>query len=592
MNRIYSHFNRINDISLVVISLWFLIGLFSCSKEFINPYDPATRKDEWMPRDFRLDTLGINSLHLHWQQDNRHIDGYVLQKYTNGALKEYLVFRDTIDFIDSNAVEANIEATCPEIRYEVLARAGRNRSLAAGMQTPIYMPLSTPAFAGEDIMVTDTSTSVQLNAQPTLPGESGRWTILSGTGGAFANNTQYNTKFSGLFCTQYVLRWSKQGCTDSYDDLSVAFIPEITQANAGDDQVFYNNTIQATLNANNPGVHQTGLWSVVSGEGGEFADATSPITQFTGQSCTDYVLLWSISGVCGTTSDGVNIRFDKITTAANAGNDQDLAILTTSLAANTPAAGEIGQWIILSGAGGVLSDVNSPISTFSGVAGRTYTLQWTISYSTCSYLSTDVVIIKMPLSLEGNGLTDIDGNNYTSVILGSQEWMGENLKTTRFCNGDLLLNIENNNDWIVESTAAWCNFNNNSSYAEIYGKLYNRFSVTDARNVCPCGWHVPSLSEWNVLFSYLGGSQLAGAKMKSTGTTYWNSPNTGATNESRFSALPGGFRRSDLGSFSNIGIAAHWWCATASFYIYNSYDGVTNNGAENNKGYSIRCIKD
>jgi hypothetical protein len=164
-----------------------------------------------MPRDLKLDTLGPNKVQLFWEQDNRHIDGYAVQKFTNGQSKEYLVSRDTIDFIDSNVVESNFEATCPEIKYEVLARAGRNRSLAAGMQTPIYMPLSTQAYAGEDIMVTDTLTSVQLNAQPTLPGESGRWTIVSGTGGAFENDRQHNTRFTGTPCNAYILRWTKQG---------------------------------------------------------------------------------------------------------------------------------------------------------------------------------------------------------------------------------------------------------------------------------------------------------------------------------------------------------------------------------------------
>ncbi len=840
--------------------------LSSCSKEFINPYDPATPADVWMPSNLKLDTLGPNKVQLFWEQDNRHIDGYAVQKFTNGQSKEYLVFRDTIDFIDSNVVESNVEATCPEIRYEVLARAGRNRSLAAGMQTPIYMPLSTPAYAGEDIMVTDTSTSVQLYAQPTLPGESGLWTILSGTGGAFENDHQHNSRFIGTPCNAYILRWTKQGCTETYDELNVSFYPATTTANAGSDQSFNDATTQTTLNANQPATGQAGIWTVVSGEGGVFADASSPTTQFTGQSCTAYVLKWSLSGNCFSSDDIVNISFIKATTAANAGSNQTITtdVTTVTLTANTPASGETGTWSIISGAGGSFSNSNAPNTTFTGNACTAYTLRWTIqgqcsnssddltigfaqstttanaganqtitnsattviltantpasgetgtwsiisgtggsfsntnapnatftgnectnyilqwsiqgpcststdqvsinfqqtpntanagsdqtittsatsvtlsantpasgetgtwsilsgsggsfinpneanatftgnactnyilqwSIGTCltstdqisinfqqspntanagsdqtasnltvnlaanapangvtgtwsivsgtggsfsnvtspnstftgalgqSYVlnwtliacastSFDAVVINFPFSgnaicgasdvhnssLSYSSLIDQQGNIYRTIVIGSQEWMAENLKTTIYRNGDAIANVIDNNQWTNLTSGAWCYYNNDNQYDCPYGKLYNSFAVADLRNLCPAGWHVPTDAEWTILTDYLAGLNNAGGKMKSTGTEYWLNPNIGANNESGFSGLPGGSRSTD-GLFSSTGISGLWWTNTAASttskwcrnLAYN-FNGATRLTFISNGGMSVRCLK-
>lgn len=294
-------------IFIIICILIFLIS--SCSKEFINPYDPATRKDEWMPRDFRLDTLGINSLHLHWQQDNRHIDGYVVQKYTNGALKEYLVFRDTIDFIDSNAVEATTEATCPEIRYEVLARAGRNRSDAVGMQSPIYMPLSVPAYAGEDAVITGFEPRLQLNAQVAANGEIGTWSVVSGEGGSFSDVNSAQAVFSGRPCSSYALRWSLQGCSNSSDELNVTFNQQSNTANAGPD-VSVAGTTQLVLNANAPASGETGAWTILSGNGGLLIEATQFNSSFSGLADNQYLLRWSLTGACNASADYVLVKFE------------------------------------------------------------------------------------------------------------------------------------------------------------------------------------------------------------------------------------------------------------------------------------------
>ena len=153
-------------------------------------------------------------------------------------------------------------------------------------------------------------------------------------------------------------------------------------------------------------------------------------------------------------------------------------------------------------------------------------------------------------------------------------------------------------EWAGLTTGAWSHNNNDSQYENPYGKLYNWYAVNDPRNMCPLGWHVPTDAEYTLLTAYLGGESVAGGKMKSTGTQYWQSPNTGATNESGFSGLPGGSRNND-GSFSVIGDFGAWWSSTESYPSaawyrglgYISVDADSFSGFKT-YGLSVRCLRD
>ena len=197
----------------------------------------------------------------------------------------------------------------------------------------------------------------------------------------------------------------------------------------------------------------------------------------------------------------------------------------------------------------------------------------------------------------GSGVTDIDGNMYQSIIINGQEWMAENLRTTSYANGDPIPNVTDFNQWESLTTGAWSHYDNDSQYENPYGKLYNWYTVADPGNVCPTGWHVPTDAEWTVLSDYLGGEAVAGGKMKSTGTQYWQSPNANATNESGFSGLPGGYRAND-GTFSFIGSGGGWWSSTEyvtndawARYLDYSYGDVNRDGSAKANGFSVRCLK-
>ena len=160
-------------------------------------------------------------------------------------------------------------------------------------------------------------------------------------------------------------------------------------------------------------------------------------------------------------------------------------------------------------------------------------------------------------------MTDIDGNTYQTVKIGNQWWIAENLNVTHYQNGDAIPNVTDSAAWWGLTSGAYCNYNNDAANVAVYGRLYNWYAVHDSRNIAPAGWHVPSDAEWQTLVDYLGGDPVAGGKMKEAGTTHWISPNTGATNESGFSGLPGGYRHTD-GYYYDISYSASFWTFTES----------------------------
>ena len=194
-------------------------------------------------------------------------------------------------------------------------------------------------------------------------------------------------------------------------------------------------------------------------------------------------------------------------------------------------------------------------------------------------------------------VTDIDGNIYKTVTIGTQIWMKENLRTSRYNNGDPIPEITDGAQWMNLSSGAYCNYDNNASYADTYGLLYNWYVVKDARNICPAGWHIPENNEWATLIDFLGGEEVAGGKLKEKGTTHWNSPNTDAKDTYGFRALPAGYRFGD--SFYPPGYYAIWWSLTeknnADAWIITLINTTSKSYLESSdkpSGLSIRCLKD
>jgi len=221
-----------------------------------------------------------------------------------------------------------------------------------------------------------------------------------------------------------------------------------------------------------------------------------------------------------------------------------------------------------------------------------------------------------------------NGTNWMNMIIGigsnavtnlpsittscGQTWTTQNLSVSRYRNGDLIPEVIDATQWSNLTTGAWCWYNNDSAtYAATYGRLYNWYAVNDPRGLAPIGWHVPTDAEWNKLVICIdpaadtvcqGGcsqSFIAGGAMKEAGTSHWASPNTGATNSSRFTGLPGGARYYN-GSFSDIGLNAFWWSSAVydtsnarSRLLFHNYAYVSRSSyCFKSSGFSVRLVRD
>ena len=204
-------------------------------------------------------------------------------------------------------------------------------------------------------------------------------------------------------------------------------------------------------------------------------------------------------------------------------------------------------------------------------------------------------IITLLIYENSSYIADLDDNVYSILTLGTQRWLGENLKTTKYSDGTLILNVTDSKSWQYLSSGAYCIYGNDPSKKERYGALYNGYAI-NTRKLCPTGWHVPSDDEWTILRNYVGGPSVAGGRLKQTGTSNWNWPNIGATNSFGFNAIASG-GRSNLGAFDFLGVVCCMWSSSSSNLLtvrnINFKSGALYiDNSDNTFGFSVRCTKD
>jgi uncharacterized protein (TIGR02145 family) len=225
----------------------------------------------------------------------------------------------------------------------------------------------------------------------------------------------------------------------------------------------------------------------------------------------------------------------------------------------------------------------------------------------CSQEKTEPVI---PVAQETGTVTDMDGNTYKTIKIGTQWWMAENLEVIHYQNGDTIPNVTSDTEWTNLLTGAYCHYDNSEANVTTYGRLYNWYAINDSRGIAPKGWHVPSDKEWKQLEMFFGMSPSAandighrgtdeGGKLKETGYAHWLNPNTDATNTSGFFALPGGYRSGYDGNYGSMGGNAMFWSATklsindawARYLCYNDSEVYR---FKNYKpyGFSVRLVRD
>jgi uncharacterized protein (TIGR02145 family) len=387
--------------------------------------------------------------------------------------------------------------------------------------------------------------------------------------------------------------------TESINGPAWKCYPPVTQANAGADQLNVCGNI-VTISGNTS-AGMTPAWSINSGTGGILNGNT-----FTGIRGNVYSLRYTLTNACGTTADTLQISMALPATAATAGPDQlSLKVNTAALAANTPAAGQTGRWTITtSGSGATLSNINTPTATFTKGIDSAYTLVWTIT-GPCGN-SRDTIKLLFPTNFCSQSAVSYAGESYPTVQIGTQCWLAKNLNVGTM--------IQASNQQINNSTLEKYCYNNDPANCTTYGGLYqwaeavqyqngasnssspNPAFTSNVRGICPTGWHLPSDAEWGTLGAFLGGNSVAGGALKST-SGLWQTPNTGATNSSGFSALPGGFIFNY--PFSDLGKSAIFWSTNeiSNHILIGSLSHIQSNFSRigylrGDSGFSVRCIQD
>jgi uncharacterized protein (TIGR02145 family) len=212
------------------------------------------------------------------------------------------------------------------------------------------------------------------------------------------------------------------------------------------------------------------------------------------------------------------------------------------------------------------------------------------------------MILSFGFSKSFSQVTDKDGNTYKTVTIGTQEWTAENLNVEHYRNGDLIPQVQDSTEWSKLTTGAWCYYDNKTSNGKIFGKLYNFYAVTDKRGLAPEGWHISTKNEWEVLENILEGYELSATRLKSTSGWYQN---YNGTNETGFTALPGGFR-DDIGEYDYIYISGYFWSPPYGYLFSNPEYKAIGIGDSNNhissegdyrfhggrSSFSVRCVRD
>ncbi|MEI7420602.1 MAG: FISUMP domain-containing protein [Prolixibacteraceae bacterium] len=285
-----------------------------------------------------------------------------------------------------------------------------------------------------------------------------------------------------------------------------------------------------------------------------------------------------------------NVTSSTCSTGGNIPSDGGITVTARGVCWSTTTAPTISNSKTTDGTG-----TGSFTSSITGLtAGTTYYVRAYATNSGGTAYGNEVSF--KTTSVVTGSVTDADGNVYSTITIGKQVWMGSNLKTTKYNDNTAIPLVTDNTAWAALTTPSYCWYNNDATTNKnTYGALYNWYTVNTGK-LCPTGWHVPTDPEWTVLTTYLGGQSVAGGKLKETGTNHWLAPNSGATNETSFTGMPGGCRFAS-GEFYYINNDGRWWSTSLSSidraiqFIMVSYNGTGwQSPSDFGPGYSVRCI--
>ena len=445
--------------------------------------------------------------------------------------------------------------------------------------------------------------SVVLNGLPST----GTWTLTRTPGGITTSGTGTSTTISGLPSGTYTFTVTNaSGCVSPASGNVIINAQTTSPSAPGVGTITQPTCSVATGSVAFSGLPGSGTWTLTRTPGGTTTTGTGTSTIVSGLPAnTTYTFtVTNASGCVSAASGNVVINAQpaspSVVTSAATSLANTTATLNGIVNANGSSTVVTFDYGLTSSYGLTKLAAQSPVigtastSVSVGIAGLTsgQTYHYRVNaVSACGNIyGLDMVFTTT--------VKDNDGNVYSIVTIGTQVWMKENLKTTKYNDGTSIPLVTDATAWTNLSTPGFCWYNNDSAnYKATYGALYNWYTVNTGK-LCPTGWHVPTDAEWTTLTDYLGGTSVAGGKLKEEGTAHWNSPNTGATNESGFTALPGGIRINYNGTFTYIGEHSNWWPATDydatnAWYRTLNYNNSEVGRYDNSKryGFSVRCVR-
>lgn len=520
----------------------FLLVVASCeNREWDNPFDPNCPKEIFTPTSFTATQEGEQVI-LSWNQTNPNITGFKIERQVESESFSAIASPGKNEISVTNDISAGGKLHT----YKLYALAGSNKSNEATTSITPVLQAAVTTKAVTEINATSAVSGGTVTDDGGSP-VTARGMVWNTTGNpTLENNSGKTTDGSGKGSFTSELTGLDEG-TEYY--VSAYATNSIGTVYGNEVKFETNQSVSlASVTTSSP-AYITSSSAILGGN--VLSDGNDPVTE---------------KGICYSTGPVPTTSSNKLAIGAGIGN---------------------------------FSNTISGLTSYTTYFFRAYAInsQGTAYGEIISFI-TQIAPIQFNPNLSYGTMTDVEGNVYRTIVIGTQTWMAENLKTTKYRDGEVIPNVIVDATWAALTTGAYCWYKNDATtFKNTIGALYNWYSVNTGK-LCPTGWHIPSDTEWTTLTTFLGGGSVAGGKMKETGTVHWLTPNTGATNSSGFTGLPDG-GRNRYGNFMSFGAfqrlrSSTEYDATRTWYIFliNNDDNAVRNLDYKNEGYSVRCLKD